>query len=223
MTIMKRITSITAGLLFAVSASADIEWSVTSLAILGPDDEGNETETSFTTALPGNAFSSASGYFVQLIYAGANGVADAIPSPNSLGDTAVQNDDVVAATRWVGAGRFVDGAGKFNAGSPFADDVVGNYFVRAWAGISDDSALVTSADPTARVPSAINGTHWWYGDSAVFANPGDGAGVPQINSHDFSSTGQIVANNLVQNIPEPSTFALLGIGGLLVVSRMRRK
>ena len=127
MTIMKRITSITAGLLFAVSASADIEWSVKDQAILGPDDEGNESEVSFTTPLQGNAFSSTGGYFVQLIYAGANGVADAIPSPNSLGDTGVQNDDVVAATRWVGAGRFADGAGKFNSGSPFADDVVGNY------------------------------------------------------------------------------------------------
>ena len=184
---------------FAVVVSrADISWSVVAQPILGPDNEGDQAETSFNTPLPGNAFDASAGYLIQLIYAGANGVVDAIPGgPISLSGTAVQGDDTVVATRWVGAGRISDTAGKFNSGSPFADDVAGNYFVRAWVGISEDSALVTSADPAARIPVAINGTHWWYGDSAVWNNPGDPGGVPQINSHDFSLTSQIVADNLV--------------------------
>ena len=220
---MKKIITLTASLFLAANSFADIEWFVDANPMLGPDDINNQAETSFTTPLASSNFDAAAGYFVQLIYAGLDGVANPITGPGIMDPTGVTGDDQVVATRWSGAGLFTPN-GEFQAGSPFAADVVGNYFVRAWAGFSPDSQDVfDTGSATARIPAAINGTHWWYGDSSVYSNPGDGPGVPAINSNDFSTPTPIVVNNLVQAIPEPSTFALLGIGGLLVVSRMRRK
>ena len=199
---MNRVWFVGVVILFAVSASADINWFVSANPILGPDNEGDVTETSFNTPLtPSTEFRDPDGgYFVQLIYAGANGVPDPIPSPNNLNDTvAVQSDDVVAETRWIGAGiLFGAKDGLFNAGNPYANDIEGGqYFLRAWVGESQDQSLVLNSDPTARVPLAINGTHWWYGDSDTWLNPGDGPDLPIQHSHDFSATSQIVADNLV--------------------------
>lgn len=229
----KYIAAISTTLLLASAASADIAWSVTGTSILGPDDRTDQGETSFTTPLVGNRFNSGSGYFVQLLYAGLDGIANPIPAivPNGFENDAqfgARGDDVVVATRWVGAGSGT--AGQFNAGNAFAADITGGqYFVRAWAGISQDAGNPSanqSGLATARLPAPlVNGNvdFWWYGDSPTILNEGDGDAAPIIRNYNYADAG-FVANNLVQTIPEPSSFALIGLGGIfLAARRLRRK
>ncbi|MFT5125996.1 MAG: hypothetical protein ACI9TH_003351 [Kiritimatiellia bacterium] len=167
------------GALCATVVTADINWSAETNPILGPDVPGDRAETSFATPLLGDAFSAASGYFVQLIYAGPNGVIDPIPasvSPDFGAGTGVQSDDVIKSVRWIGAGRFVFPAdpaftnGKWDSGNPVSDDPNGKYYVRAWAGISPDSTIVQAGGVAARIPAAYtdaSGPFWWYGDSGL--------------------------------------------------------
>ena len=203
------------GLLFllAASARADISWFANANPILGPDDRTDRSESSFSTALLGNRFDAASGYLVQLVYAGADGLRNAIPGVVAAGfedDAAygAQGDDVVVATHWVGAGRpFNDLNGKFNAGDPFAGDVVGKYFIRAWAGVSQEPSMVQNGEASAQLPAAITdgaGDFWWYGDSELFDNPGDGAGAPMVNLRDFTAAGSFLVDQLV-TAPAAST------------------
>jgi hypothetical protein len=215
-------------------AHADLEWFGTANAVLGPDNPDDINESSFTTALQGSAFLSSAGYFVQLLRAGGNGVIDAIPATVSNAaelesNFAAQGDDSVISTRWIGAGRFADTNGKWNAGNPWGDANDGateNYFVRTWVGISPDSGTVSTGGATAAIPGARTDggvDYWWYGNSAIMDYTADAPGAPPaIGAVDFT-TSAFTANQMVQVIPEPSTWALLSLGGVLAFARVRRK
>ncbi|MFT7511087.1 MAG: hypothetical protein ACI9QL_000290 [Candidatus Omnitrophota bacterium] len=227
----KIISTFSISLLVSAGAFADIDWSGNANAILGPDNPDNQLETGFNTPLTGNAFNSGAGYFVQLLNAGSDGI-NAIPAiigsaAELTGSNGAFGDDMVVATRWIGAGRFVDTNGKWDSGNPYGSgfEEAGNYFVRTWVGISPDGGSVsTGAADAALPPARINGPveFWWYGESAVVSNPGDGQGAPALNTLDFTTT-PFVANQQVSTIPEPSSLALMVMGGAMAFFRIRRK
>jgi hypothetical protein len=188
--------------LVAVAVVADIEWSAETNPILGPDDPSDRTETGFTTALAGSPFDAAVGFFVQLVFAGPDNVIDSIPAtvPSDFPDgTGAQGDDVVKSVRWIGAGRFVDTDGKFNAGNPMGDDPAGKYYIRAWSGPSQDAAKTQSDDPSARLPlphEDVSGLFLWVGESSLVDYPEDSS-PPSLVGIDFTATSGFLVDQFI--------------------------
>ncbi len=93
------------------------------------------------------------GCYVQLIYAGTDGIAN----PAVAGQSGVSGDDVVVSTTWVGKGTRPSG---FANGGTFTDDVLEEYYVRVWSSPADDF-------DDGIVPGNLTN---YYGDSIIFTN-----------------------------------------------------
>lgn len=192
----------------SAQSKADISWSST----------GSITESDGITELIGNAFNSAAGYFVQLIFAGPDGIAN----PAVSSGVGTSGDDLVVSARWIGAGDFVSPNGSFTAGSPWTgpQEVSGSkFFVRAWNAPSpsfNNTDLAASLVPT----TATN-----YGNSGLFTSPGRDItqppdGIPDIQAFDagaFSTSLTPVA------VPEPGTLGLIAMGTFGMWLFRRRK
>lgn len=168
----------------------------------------------------------------QLIYAGANNVADSIQNVNSswgvggagIADDYVTGDDVVWAQRTIAQGGGTapqDGTAwdtwlSLQSGTPVYENgawaLAGFVFQRVFE----------SATPT-------DGTMYW--ETAVLPldltyTPGTG-GSP-MDAYVDSPTGLandgavFVANKKVSMVPEPATMSLLGLGALVMAIRRRR-
>jgi len=205
-----------------VSARADISWLSTG-SIVGPDN--NAAPTNFTTPLTGNRFSSTTGFFVQLIYAGANGVADSAVNAG----VGVTGDDVVISARWIGAGQTTSPNGRFTAGSPVANplppafqyEAVGNkFFVRAWSAPS--SGFNTTVLAASLVPTT---SPVYYGNSALYTSLAPDQNNDGLNDTQTFDAGAFVVNVPLGVVPEPTTAALLsmGVAGIGMALKRRRQ
>ena len=161
-----------------------------------------------TTPLLGQNAGDGVAYLVQLIYAGANGIADPVhigyTNQYAIGDAL--SDDVFAAYSWVGAGT-PNFQGRFQAPdytNPRADG--SRYFIRAW---ESPASSVGTGEITASPTD-------WYGDSEVFTINGFGP-PPALDNFLISAN----FNTDMQMVPEPGTLALLGLG--VVLSALRRR
>ena len=147
-------------------------------------------------------------YLVQLIYdSGADG-----PDPVNLVDLdGTGGDDQMAAWSWIGQGMpLVTNlqAGRFLAPNYTNTQINGSqYFIRAWEGASQTAG-------TGYIPSSPN----YYGNSTNYTIAGNGA-IPAVDNFklnvNFSTTLQVV--------PEPMTFALAGVGAVVLWAGRRRK
>lgn len=202
-----------------ISARADISWLSTGI-ITGPDN--NAAPTNFTTPLTGNRFSNTIGFFVQLIYAGANGVADAAVNAG----VGVTGDDVVISARWIGAGQTSAPNGRFTAGSPVANplppafqyEAAGNkFFVRAWSAPS--AGFNTTVLASSLVPTASD-VH--YGNSALYTSLAPDQDNNGLNDTQTFDAGAFVVNTPMV-VPEPTTASLIGMGIAGVAMAMKRR
>jgi hypothetical protein len=142
-------------------------------------------------------------YLVQLVYAGADGVADPATEANATGVTV---DDVVVGYTWIGFGvPNTLRMGHFNtAGTPYADTYTNgsDFFIRAWDGpsINGDGTIPPLA------------TH--YGDSALHVITDFTSGNPET----FEAGG---AQPTWYAIPEAGTCAGLAMAVLSLATYRR--
>ena len=162
-----------------------------------------------TTYLYGSS-SSAAGCFVQLIWAGSDGLIDAAVASG----TGVSGDDVVAGYSYFGSGFFSDRNGRVGgAASVYTNS--GLYYVRAWTAPASDYASGLVATSTTN----------FYGNSGLFSYT-----QPEPESQvDFNFGGAGDVNNVgfsadisLAAIPEP-TIVGLGLIGLMTLRLYRRR
>lgn len=161
-----------------------------------------------TTPLIASIDNASVGCFVQLIYAGANGVIDG--AVNSGVGTTV--DDTVVAFGFFGQDDIAATDGIFPIHTVASSSGLvtnGLYFARAWSAPSENfsSGLV----PT-------SGTNF-YGNSATWSFPGS---VPPALDDDFDFTSSGAFATTLSPIPEPAMLGL-GIVGLISLRFFGRK
>ena len=202
-------------------AIADFTWGV------GENDRIFESDG--TTRLTGSRLDASAGYFVELIFAGANESIDFGPTDgggNYLFDpsntSGVYGDDVRVGTAWVGKGTpnipvpgFADGYFFQDITAPTGGVASNFYYVRAWEAPSADQSTL----PIHLAAGNIN-----FGVSSLLQDPeGDGGtGNPPLPAQSYTFGG--FNTSLVGvAIPEPGTLALFGIGGFALWNVQRRK
>jgi len=173
------------------------------------------------TELTGNNDSSI-GFFVQLIEAGGNSVADLASSASLQG---VTGDDTVVDTTWVGQGFSGIDGGFNNQGYTFDPILEQNFFLRVW----------NSASPNFAGGEIPSGAGIFYGDSNirnVDLDPDGAGGDPPAPTPlvDFTLLAQgagqgasdgIATTTALLAVPEPGTLVLLA-GGLFAMWLRRR-
>jgi len=156
---------------------------------------------------------------VQLIYAGANGVADNPTGQLALGaaTNGVAGDDVVVAWSWIGRTYPTASApGHFTAASYSNNYANGSvFYIRAWE-------MPASANNTGLIGgTGVAGTILYYGDSQYFSVAGNG-GTPAVDN--FRINQEFSANNSsLTVIPEPGSLQLLMFLGTAFLMRRRMR
>ncbi len=199
-----KFTCLLLGLSFAsVTYSAiDISWN--------NNTQGNLTDSDGSTLLFGTSSDGSTADFAQLIFAGANGIIDALDLSSSDG---VSGDDVVIGVAHIGFNMgFSPTAGNINAVTSYSlnvDDVIYARFFNA----------PSPNYPSELVPTAINvGTATHYGNSSSYT-------ITQGNFDSSIATYVIDATSTNIAIPEPTTIAILlmGIAGIFGFRKHLRK
>lgn len=140
---------------------------------------------------------------VQLIYAGANGVADGVTglaAVSGLAGGGVVGDDVVLDT-WLSPAAVV---GDF--ATEYAVWGVRNVTALGYAGGNVYARVFQSS-------GAAVGTYLYQGDIFVAGNKNTAA-IPPPLADNYNVGGGTTALANIQIIPEPATFGLMGIAGL---------
>jgi xanthosine utilization system XapX-like protein len=191
----------------------------------------NATQTIWGTVLSGNT----SGLTATVANGGSFFYA-LLMQPYSSGPTASTSLSSLAANGWLATGLIgapALGAGRIAGGAPAttlsADPVgSGNQFtVLGWSGNVAPGTLAGLATVEANL--ALGSTYNWtlssgvngfIGISAVGTGTGQGASSPEL----LYGTGGIAGfENLYEvPVPEPATFALVGLGGLAMLMFRRR-
>lgn len=213
----KTITIAAVGLLvgaYMSLATPALQWQITSTTSPSSSlTDGNNV------ALTGSKTSAIIGCFVQLLWAGGNGVADAINFGNLDGHG---GDDQVLAWGFVGYGTGLGTtAGYFNSGSstvtgraaPVSIFTVGvdNFYIRTWNAPASSSNNYNLG----YAPIGANGSATAYGNSQTHTL----ADNPTYDNWALTS-GFKTDQPLV--VPEPATLALMGLGLALMAIRRRR-
>lgn len=171
------------------------------------------------------------GVFAQLIYAGANGVADSI---DAAGTTGVTGDDVIYDVSWFGEDGY-DGDDHDGGGAIDPDIYDGFWWFPSvgktiTAGASEDE-YVFYARVFAVPASSWNGLSTtlaadaWYYQSPTWTYDNDVVGDFDMTPVREGQTGlplDYVSTSTGQVIPEPSSIAL-GLVGLVLLRVFRRK
>ncbi len=150
--------------------------------------------------------------FVQLIYAGGDGLID----PASYNDTQGKSgdDQVVAwsyiAANLVGASGSTNHYGRLSGGNFTSEIPNGQYYVRVWTAPADN--FLSGFVPTA--------TSNFYGNSTLFTALAGYEPPSQPQNFNFGGVSGIIAN--MSPVPEPSTFLLM-IAGLCTLRRWARR
>ena len=177
------------------------------------------------------------GYFVQLIWAGPNGVVDAVNTATYVPGTSVGTegtDDRVIDTSFIGRARTgLPGASTNPLGhivNQTAPEVTaGNgggstgqsYYIRTWNATVNSGRLFDDNvfAPVAGGGLAPSAAATQYGNSSLFttADPNDG------NSEIFTAAG--FSTSIPVIVPEPATASLLGLGiaGVGMAIKRRRQ
>jgi len=189
---MKKVLFIVA--LMGFQAKADLFWN-NSVAIL--DFNSDPVAASQTD--------SSVGYFAQLIFAGANNVADAF-SPAGNG---VTSDDVVIDTMFAGEDYFLFQDGFFplqSAASVIGSAGDGVYYVRVFDAPNPSFGSGTSAP--------VVGSYYWESDTHTYTH---NQTIP--DQWDFAPSG---GQTTIAVVPEPSVIAIMGLGLFGLASARRR-
>ncbi len=189
------------GLVFQTSAN-EIDWGTSASRRIYDNDGFTALSTNLVTKTSNTAC------FVQLVYAGLNGVAD---SANKTG-TGAMTDDVVVATTYIGKNMptsQANSAGRFNmSGISYGYDnttyVDGSkFFIRAWDLPATDYNAGT-------VP-----TDGYYGNSQIFT----------VSKYSINQLDQFVLTSdfstTLQAIPEPGAL-VIGLAGVGLLVGYRR-
>jgi hypothetical protein len=173
------------------TARADFQWHNTSTNIVAYADSN--------VGLAYSRTDSSIGCFVQLIYAGSDNQIDAaVNSGNGVTD-----DDVVHATSWIGRNAYGDQSGILPTVGTFTGDTSpGRYYVRLWTAPSPDFA--NGVVPT----SATN----FYGNSALWANPGSEPGPDEFNFGGAGDVNNVGFHANIAPVPEPGILVLGWLG-----------
>ena len=171
----------------------------------------------------GNAILDANSVLWQLIYAGADGLIDAIPNDPTITATTAFGDDAVWAYRTLAEtddGTFVTAS---------QDGTIWDVWMMEQAGggstVYTDLSWNTAGFVYQRVFESINpivGT-WYYESSLTALNTGYDPGAPSTMTLCYTVGGDaFVPNQQVTSVPEPATMGLLGLGALVMAIRRRR-
>ena len=154
----------------------------------------------------------------QLIYAGADGIANApdyeqVGGPN--GDY-VTGDDVVWAQRTIAQG---------GGTAPEDGTVWDNWMAYQSGGDQDykDFGWTTAGSVYQRIFEGTPGPNTWWGETPLFTfnhNFAEG-GMPDAFEPDSATAGWQPTQQFPPPIPEPATLSLLGLGALALIRRKR--
>ena len=153
----------------------------------------------------------------QLIYAGADGIANA-PDYEQVGGANgnyVTGDDVVWAQRTIPLG----------GGVAPEDSTEWDNWMAVKDGITthQDLAWTTAGSVYQRIFEGTPGPNTWWGDSSLFTfnhNFAEG-GMPDAFEPDTPNAGWQPTQQFPPPIPEPATLSLLGLGALALIRRKR--
>ena len=137
-----------------------------------------------------------------LVYLGSNGTLDATFNGTSweMGD-----DQVVDSTAILG-----------QAGYPSSSSVWGNFGASSMVSTSAGSVYTIIATDKGVTGTSLP-TEGYFGTSATFTQTKDGA----MDQENFQYAGTITANTAITPVPEPTTYALIGIAAAALALRKR--
>jgi hypothetical protein len=153
----------------------------------------------------------------QLIYSGADGVANA-PDYEQVGGANgdyVTGDDVVWAQRTIPQG----------GGAALEDGTTWDNWMIKQTGpaLYQDLSWTTAGSVYQRIFEGTPAEGTWWGDSALFTfNPAfSEGGMPDEIYVDSAMSGWQPTQQFPPPIPEPATLSLLGLGALALIRRKR--
>jgi len=183
------------------AASVTVSWN--------NDAQQNLFDSDGSTFLTGSQSDGSTGFFAQLIYAGADGLIDSLDRGSTTG---VTGDDVVLAVSHVGRNMGFDPVdGNINASSVVDVEVGQVIYARFFNAASPNFG--SSLIPTEFNGGGLSGT--LYGNSNTYTI---------VQGDVDTQVATFVVGSVITNvIPEPSTFMSVLIAGGTVLFAMRRR